>query len=63
MPNSNVKYFVEIVEANGWVPLNFLSGGHMDPNNENPFVPTLHESWSEADSKTSLIAFGVQAAF
>ena len=63
MPNDNVKYFAEIIEANGWVPLNFLSGGHMDPNNEQPNMPFLHESWSEADAKTSVIAFGVQAAF
>ena len=63
MPTGNVKYFAEIVQAVGWVPLNFLSGGHMDPNNEQPNVPFLHESWSEPDAKTSLIAFGVQAAF
>jgi hypothetical protein len=63
MPSSNVKYFAEIVQAVGWVPLNFLSGGHMDPNNEQPNMPFLHESWSEPDAKTSLIAFGVQAAF
>ena len=63
MPNDSVKYFAEVVEANGWVPLNFLSGGHMDPNNEQPNVPFLHESWSEADAKTSVIVFGVQAAF
>jgi len=58
MPTSNVKYFAEIVEANGWVPLNFLSGGDQLRND-----PTNHESWSEPDAKTSLIAFGVQAAF
>ena len=58
MPTSNVKYFAEIVEANGWVPLNFLSGGDQLRND-----PTNHESWSEADAKTSVIAFGVQAAF
>ena len=63
MPSSNVKYFAEIVQAVGWVPLNFLSGGHMDPNNAQPDMPFLHESWSEPDAKTSLIAFGVQAAF
>ena len=63
MPEANVKYFAELVHAAGWVPLNFLSGGHMDPNNEQPNVPFLHESWSEADAKTNAIVFGVQAAF
>ena len=63
MPVSNVKYFAEMVHVAGWVPLNFLSGGHMDPTNAQPEVPFLHESWSEQDAKTDLIVIGVQAAF
>ena len=63
MPKSNVKYFAEMVHVAGWVPLNFLSGGHMDPTNAQPEVPFLHESWSEQDAKTDVIVIGVQAAF
>jgi len=35
----------------------------MDPNNAQPDMPFLHESWSESDAKTEVIVFGVQAAF
>ena len=63
MPKPNVKYFAELVHAAGWVPLNFLSGGHMDPNNEQPDMPFLHESWSDQDALTNAIVFGAQAAF
>ena len=50
MPKPNVKYFAELVHAAGWVPLNFLSGGHMNPNNQQPDMPFLHESWSDQDA-------------
>ena len=49
----SVNLFGEIIHVQGWVPLNFLSGGNQ-PNGA---------SWSEFDAETNVINLGVQAAF
>ena len=49
----NVKMFGELIHTEGWVPLNFLSGGNLPAG----------ATWSERDAKTNVITFGVQAAF
>ncbi|MBO6795673.1 hypothetical protein [Maricaulis sp.] len=50
-----VKLFGEVIHTEGWVPLNFLSGG-------TPGMP-INTTWSEADAETDVITVGVQAAF
>ena len=49
----SVSLFGEFIHTEGWVPLNFLSGGNQ-PNGA---------TWSERDATTDIIAVGVQAAF
>ena len=49
----SVSLFGEFIHTDGWVPLNFLSGGNQ-PNGA---------TWSERDATTDIIAVGVQAAF
>lgn len=51
----SVNLFGEIIHTEGWVPLNFLSGG-------TPGLP-INTTWSEADAETNVITLGVQAAF
>ncbi|HJN27331.1 MAG TPA: hypothetical protein QF604_05395 [Candidatus Latescibacteria bacterium] len=51
----SVNLFGEIIHTEGWVPLNFLSGG-------TPGLP-INTTWSESDAHTDVITFGVQAAF
>lgn len=53
--NNNIKLFAEYVHVDGWVPLNFLSGG-------NP-GGAPGESWSDQDSTTDAVVLGVTAAF
>ena len=54
--NSNVKLFAEYIHVDGWVPLNFLSGG-------NTFNGPSDDSWSDQDATTDAIVLGVTAAF
>jgi predicted porin len=54
--NTNVKLFAEYIHVDGWVPLNFLSGG-------NTFAGPSDESWSDQDATTDAIVLGVTAAF
>jgi hypothetical protein len=49
----SVNLFGEVIQANGWVPLNFLSGGNQPGG----------ASWSEFDARTNAIVVGAQAAF
>jgi hypothetical protein len=49
----SVNLFGEIIHTQGWVPLNFLSGGNLPGG----------ASWSEFDAETNVINLGVQAAF
>lgn len=49
----SVNLFGELIRTEGWVPLNFLSGGNL---------PT-GESWSERNASTNVLALGVQASF
>ncbi len=49
----SVKVFSEYVHVNGYVPLNFLSGGNL-PNGA---------TWSVNDATTDVFAVGVQAGF
>ncbi|MBO6728620.1 MAG: hypothetical protein JJ884_01420 [Maricaulis sp.] len=51
----SVNLFGEVIHTEGWVPLNFLSGG-------TPGLP-INTTWSEADAETNVITLGVQAAF
>ena len=53
MPNINL--FAEAIRVEGWVPLNFLSGG-----NPGSAVGT---SWSSQTSTTNIFTLGIQAAF
>lgn len=48
-----VNLFGELIHTEGWVPLNFLSGGNLPGG----------ATWSERDAKTDILTFGVQAAF
>ncbi|WP_291844906.1 porin [Maricaulis sp.] len=48
-----VSVFGEYIHTDGWVPLNFLSGGNFPDGS----------TWSENDASTDVLAFGVQAAF
>ncbi|WP_417487983.1 hypothetical protein [Maricaulis sp.] len=48
-----VNMFGEYIHTDGWVPLNFLSGGNL-PNGA---------TWSERDATTDILAFGIQATF
>jgi hypothetical protein len=48
-----VKLFSEVVLVEGYVPLNFLSGGNLGPG----------VSWSEADGKTQVLLVGANVAF
>lgn len=50
-----VNLFAELIRVEGWVPLNFLSGG-----NPGSLVGT---SWSSQTSKNNIFALGIQAAF
>lgn len=51
----NVNLFAEAIRVEGWVPLNFLSGG-------NP-GSVLGTSWSSQTSTTNVFTLGIQAAF
>ena len=51
----NVNLFAEAIRIEGWVPLNFLSGG-----NPGSVVGT---SWSSQTSTTNVFTLGIQAAF
>lgn len=51
----NINLFSEIILVDGWVPLNFLSGG-----NPGSLVGT---SWSSQTSETKIFMLGIQAAF
>jgi hypothetical protein len=51
----SVNLFSEIIRVDGWVPLNFLSGG-----NPGSLVGT---SWSSQTSKNTIATIGIQAAF
>lgn len=48
-----VKMFTEYVHVDGYVPLNFLSGGNLPGG----------ATWSVNDASTDVVAFGVQAGF
>jgi hypothetical protein len=52
-PASHVKLFSEVVLVEGYVPLNFLSGGNLGPG----------VSWSDADAKTQVLLVGANVAF
>lgn len=49
----SVSLFGEFIHTEGWVPLNFLSGGNFPDGS----------TWSERDATTDIIAVGVQATF
>ncbi len=49
----SVSLFGEFIHTEGWVPLNFLSGGNFPDGS----------TWSERDATTDIIAVGVQASF
>ena len=51
----NVNLFGEAILVDGWVPLNFLSGG-------NP-GGLVGESWSSQSSENTILNFGIQAGF
>jgi len=51
----NLNLFAEAIRVEGWVPLNFLSGG-----NPGSVVGT---SWSSQTSTTNVLTLGIQAAF
>jgi len=55
--NSNVKLFTEYIHVDGWVPLNFLSGGNTFQG------PNPSATWSDQESNTDVIVFGATAAF
>ena len=57
--NTNVKLFAEYIHVDGWVPLNFLSGGNPGPDG----VAQNDQSWSDQDATTDAIVLGVTAAF
>ncbi len=53
----SVGLFGEVIRTEGYVPLNFLSGGNptaMGPN---------RDSWSDSDARSHVLMLGVQAAF
>ena len=49
----NINLFGEAIRTDGYVPLNFISGGNFPDGS----------SWSELDSHTNVLNIGVQAAF
>jgi hypothetical protein len=51
----SVNLFAEAIAVDGWVPLNFLSGGN--PGSK------VGTSWSSQSSKTKVLTFGIQAGF
>ena len=51
----SVNLFAEAIFVDGWVPLNFLSGGN--PGSE------VGTSWASQTSETEVLAFGIQAGF
>ena len=57
--DNNVKFFAEYIHVDGWVPLNFLSGGNPDSDG----FAQNNQSWSDQDSTTDVIVLGVTAAF
>ncbi len=52
-PASNVNLFGEYVRAEGFVPLNFLSGGNLPGG----------ATWSRQDANTNVFLLGIQGAF
>ena len=48
-----IMKFGEYIHTDGWVPLNFLSGGNFPDGS----------TWSERDDTTDILTFGIQAAF
>ena len=53
--NPGLNLFAELIKVDGWVPLNFLSGGN--PGSE------VGSSWSSQTSETKILTVGVQAGF
>ena len=49
----SVNIFGELIRADGFAPLNFLSGGNFPDGS----------TWSERDAQTDVITLGIQAAF
>lgn len=56
-PYPNVKLFAEYIHVDGWVPLNFLSGGNTFQG------PNPAATWSDQDSTTDVFALGISAGF
>jgi hypothetical protein len=54
-PTPSINLFAKAIRVEGWVPLNFLSGG--DPGS------VLGTSWSSQSSTTNVFTIGVQAGF
>ncbi len=52
-PAPNVNLFGEFIRVNGYVPLNFLSGGNFPDGS----------TWSDQDADTNVILAGAQVAF
>lgn len=52
-PVSNLNLFGEYVRAEGFVPLNFLSGGNLPGG----------ATWSRQDVNTDVVLFGIEGAF
>lgn len=50
---SNVNLFGEYIRTEGYVPLNFLSGGNFPDGS----------SWSDRDARSNIFTVGIQAAF
>ena len=49
----SVNIFGELIRAEGFAPLNFLTGGNFPDGS----------TWSERDAQTDVVNFGIQAAF
>ena len=52
-PVPNVDLFGEFIHVDGYVPLNFLSGGNFPDGS----------TWADNDAKTDVLMFGAQGAF
>ena len=52
-PVSNVNLFGEFIRADGFVPLNFLSGGNLPGG----------ATWSRQDALTNVLLFGMEGSF
>lgn len=49
----SVDLFGEVIRTEGWVPLNFLSGGNFPDGS----------TWSEQDARSHIVVIGMQAGF